>query len=153
MGGYDFPGSNSNIDLYALTSWIPERVSIRPNDSTWDSEATFKNLATRLRAGQCLATVATGELTDAVADRAGLVPTHAYAVLDAKEVEGEKLLKLKNPWSHLRWRGNWSELDMAHWTPAFRHALDYNPEDAANFDNGVVWIDDAPLCSAWDVQH
>ena len=35
-----------------------------------------------------------------------------------------------------RWRGNWSELDTAHWTPSFQKALDYNPEDAANFDNG-----------------
>ena len=153
MGGYDFPGSNSNIDLYALTGWVPERVSIRPNDPTWDSEATFKNLATRLRAGQCLATVATGELSDALADRAGLVSTHAYAVLDAREVEGEKLLKLKNPWSHLRWRGNWSELDMRHWTPTYRHQLEYNPDDAANFDNGVFWIDYKSLQHYFDVLY
>ena len=86
MGGYDFPGSNSNIDLFALTGWIPERVSIRANDPSWDATSTFRNLATRLQAGQCLATVATGQLSDAVADRAGLVTTHAYAVLDARWV-------------------------------------------------------------------
>ena len=65
------------------------------------------------------------QLSDAVAERAGLVSTHAYAVLDVRLVEGEKLFKLKNPWSHLRWRGNWSELDTKNWTPHFRHKLDY----------------------------
>lgn len=43
-------------------------------------------LEERLRKGHCLGTVATGELSDAEAERTGLVPTHAYAVLDVRTV-------------------------------------------------------------------
>ena len=40
--------------------------------------------SSRFQRGEVLATVATGELSDAVADNAGLVSTHAYAVLDVR---------------------------------------------------------------------
>ena len=49
-------------------------------------------------------TVATGPMSDAEEERAGLVKTHAYAVLNIVEVKGIKLLQLKNPWSHKRWK-------------------------------------------------
>lgn len=65
--------------------------------------------------------------------------------------QGVKLLKLKNPWSHLRWRGNYSELDEAHWTPALRSSLRYDPDSAAQYDNGVFWIDYASILKFFDV--
>ena len=37
--------------------------------------------------GDCLITVATGPLSDSDADRAGLVSTHAYALLDMRKVQ------------------------------------------------------------------
>ncbi len=85
------------------------------------------------------------------ADRAGLVPTHAYAVLDVREVLGTKLFMLKNPWAQLRWKGNFSELDKVHWTPEMKAALKFDPNSAKMFDNGVFWIDYASILKFFDV--
>lgn len=87
MGGYDFPGSNSNIDLHALTGWIPERVALRTKDDDFNADAAYERLSAGLEQGRCLITIATGELSDAESERTGLVSTHAYALLDMKEVE------------------------------------------------------------------
>ncbi|KAJ2948894.1 hypothetical protein O0L34_g5826 [Tuta absoluta] len=151
MGGYDFPGSNSNIDLHALTGWIPQRCAIRNGESDFNADALYDTIQSRMARGDVLVTVATGEQTDAQAERTGLVATHAYAVLDVVCVNGVKLLKLKNPWSHLRWRGNYSELDTVHWTPQLRGQLNYDPDSAAQYDNGVFWIDYASILNFFDV--
>ncbi|XP_043462564.1 calpain-7-like [Leptopilina heterotoma] len=152
MGGYDFPGSNSNIDLHALTGWIPERWAIRLNEPDFNKDHLFDTLFLKLHRGDILVTVATGELSDAEADRTGLVPTHAYAVLDVRKINGEtRLLQLKNPWSHLRWKGNFSELDRNHWTSSLQEALNYDPDSASQFDNGIFWIDYDSICRFFDV--
>ncbi|XP_066592238.1 calpain-7-like isoform X2 [Prorops nasuta] len=151
MGGYDFPGSNSNIDLHALTGWIPERWAIRPNDADFNKDSLFEKLLLGFHKGEVLVTVATGELTDLDAERTGLVPTHAYAVLNIKKINGKRLFQLKNPWSHLRWRGNYSELDSIHWTQSLREALNYDPDSACQYDNGIFWIDYDSICNFFDV--
>uniref|UniRef100_A0A0R3RIV2 Calpain catalytic domain-containing protein n=1 Tax=Elaeophora elaphi TaxID=1147741 RepID=A0A0R3RIV2_9BILA len=151
MGGYDFPGSNSSIDMHALTGWIPERISIKMDWSSNDADAVFEKLFTRYHQGHCLITLATGKMDQLTINRTGLVDTHAYAVLDLRKTQGKQLLLLKNPWTHLRWKGRYSEKDKLSWTPQLCKALDYNPADAQQFDDGVFWIDFKSVCHFFDV--
>lgn len=151
MGGYDFPGSNSNIDLHALTNWIPERLAIHGDHTDFDPIADFDRMFERLHSGDVLITIATGPMSNDDETRTGLVPTHAYAVLDIRKFRNKKLFQLKNPWSHLRWKGNFSEYDITNWTKELKEALNYDPKLAINVDNGIFWIDYESLMKFFDV--
>lgn len=60
---------------------------IRPNSTTFDADHEFDKILDRFHKGHCLVTMATGDISEVVADRAGLVPTHAYAMLDVRKVK------------------------------------------------------------------
>lgn len=85
-----------NIDLHALTGWIPERTAIRKDSPDFNSDAVFDLLKNNLERGCLLATVATGELSDSESERTGLVPTHAYALLNIRVVNVSPLVILNN---------------------------------------------------------
>lgn len=145
MGGYQFPGSNGGIDLHVLTGWIPERVGTRSDD--FERDRTWERMRDAHAHGDCLVTCSTAALAADEAERLGLVPSHAYAVLRVEEVGQHRLLLLKNPWSRVQWRGPFSPNDSARWTPALRRRLGYDQEMAQNYDNGVFFIDYDSLCS------
>uniref|UniRef100_A0A8R1HS41 Calpain catalytic domain-containing protein n=1 Tax=Caenorhabditis japonica TaxID=281687 RepID=A0A8R1HS41_CAEJA len=150
MGGYDFPGSNSNIDLNALTGWIPERIDLTAIPKT-EKDDVFRKLFNRFHRGDCLITLATGKMTEENQKRSGLVETHAYAVIDIRCVEDRRLMKVKNPWTHSRWKGNFSELDKLNWTAKMKTSLSFDPVVAAQKDDGIFWIDYESVCHFFDV--
>lgn len=42
-------------------------------------------------------------------DRKGIMEQHAYSVMKAVDIDGERLLLLKNPWGKGEWTGPWSK--------------------------------------------
>jgi calpain-7 len=110
-GGYDFPGSNSGIDLHALTGWIPEQVffeedSTRPKsgDQKRDSadfrqseDRTWERILSAHKFGDCLITISTGALSPEEEERTGLVSGHAYAVLNVQSAGILRMLQVKLP--------------------------------------------------------
>lgn len=83
-------------------------------------------------------------------ERTGLVSSHAYALLDIREVKGHRLFMLKNPWSHVEWKGNFSDFDKRNWTPELIKELNYDPKLQVDVDNGVFWIDYHSLLHHFD---
>ena len=180
-GGYDFPGSNSGIDLYALTGWIPEQVffaedrkdgltlSISPSSETGvvnaraldhrqPEDRAWERMESALSFGDCLVTISTGPKIDTTSQSVdgkpikgltaedelttGLVPGHAYAVLDVQNVCGLRLMKVKNPWARKPWKGRFSQQDSSSWTPALKSALGLKESELNQMSSkGIFWIE------------
>lgn len=54
-------------------------------------------------------------------------------------LQGMRFLQLKNPWSHLRWKGRYCERDEKNWTPELLKYLNFDPKTAQKFDNGGLF--------------
>ena len=72
-----------------------------------------------------------GSIPDA---RENIFRMHAYSIMEAREVKGHRLLKVRNPWGAGEWRGAWSD-GSEQWTPEWMELLNHR------FGNdGQFWI-------------
>lgn len=147
-GGYDFPGSNSGVDLFSLTGWIPERILFAEDpQNVRDFETAPERVWDRIFGassfGDCLITVSSERGVDTREEvvETGLVTGHAYAVLNVVQTKsGLRLLLLRNPWGRQEWKGRYSSQDLTNWTPELCAEVGYNSSLDRNRDNGVFWI-------------
>lgn len=65
-------------------------------------------------------------------DRKGIIELHAYSIQKAVEIDGKRLLKLKNPWGKGEWNGPWSD-GSKEWTPEWLTKLDHRFGDDGDF--------------------
>ncbi|KAI9620012.1 hypothetical protein H4Q26_013994 [Puccinia striiformis f. sp. tritici PST-130] len=98
MGGYDFVGSNSSVDLHALTGWIPETILLTSQD--YRSEQSWNRVHSGFSKGNCLVSVGTNANNLDALESVGLVPCHDYAVINIQEDnKGNRLVTLYNAWN------------------------------------------------------
>ncbi|KAL1306007.1 hypothetical protein AAFC00_004138 [Neodothiora populina] len=146
-GSYDFPGSNSGTDLWILSGWIPEQIFIQSDDTVPNS--VWKRVYRAHKFGDVLLTMGTGKMSARAEKETGLAGEHDYAVLDLREVDGQKLLLVKNPWCEgTSWTGSMprievhdgQELDVNNDSEVVRSSRDLlNADD--QLTPGTFWID------------
>jgi hypothetical protein len=69
-------------------------------------------------------------------NKAGLVPGHAYSLIEVKEGLGHRLVKLRNPWGRFEWKGDWGDHSKLWTKEAIAH---FKPE--FKDDDGIFWMD------------
>jgi hypothetical protein len=66
----------------------------------------------------------------------GLVPCHAYTVISALEINGLKLLKIRNPWGQFEWKGDFSDKSpMWDTYPGLKEKVDFK-----NRNDGIFFM-------------
>lgn len=148
-GGYDFPGSNSGTDVWIITGWIPEQVFLQ--DSDLELDRFWKRIMKGFSYGDVLITMGTGKISSRTERAIGLAGQHDYAVLDLREVDGQRLMLIKNPWLEgSSWHGKFKGVTTVN--DRFRgddlmesgEPVD-SPRDLLNVDHdmkpGTFWMD------------
>nr|XP_043613886.1 calpain-type cysteine protease DEK1 [Erigeron canadensis] len=66
----------------------------------------------------------------------GIVQGHAYSLLQVREVDGHKLVQIRNPWANeVEWNGPWSD-SSPEWTDRMKHKLKHIPRAK----DGIFWM-------------
>ena len=116
-----------------LTGWLPEIIDLKQ----YNRDKLWQRIYNGYKNRDCLITCGTGPIENEEA--IGLVSGHAYAILEIMEFNNVKMLMLKNPWGHFRYKGKYSVEDKKSWTPELQAAFGFNAIAAQ--DNGIFWID------------
>ncbi|KAI0891668.1 cysteine proteinase [Annulohypoxylon nitens] len=65
-------------------------------------------------------------------ERKGIVELHAYSIMKAVDIDGQRLVLLKNPWGKGEWKGAWAD-GSKEWTAEWLLKLNHRFGDDGNF--------------------
>ncbi|CAA2992302.1 calpain-type cysteine protease DEK1 [Olea europaea subsp. europaea] len=123
--------------LVDLTGGAGEEIDIRSAQAQidlasgrlWSQLLRFKQEGFLLGAGSPSG-------SDVHVSSSGIVQGHAYSILQVREVDGNKLVQIRNPWANeVEWNGPWSD-SSPEWTDRMKHKLKHVPQAR----DGIFWM-------------
>jgi len=148
-------GGEAEEALTVLTGWPCQTILFDEED--FDADILWATMCTS-REAKFLMTVSTSSgksRSEQDIRAAGLVPNHAYSLIDVLDVldaggDRVRLLKIRNPHAKDKWRGNWSEGSPL-WTPELRaHVASAKATEDGMFFMGygdfLHWFERCTIC-------
>ncbi|XP_027346143.1 calpain-type cysteine protease DEK1 [Abrus precatorius] len=123
--------------LVDLTGGAGEEIDMRSGEAQidlasgrlWSQLLRFKQEGFLLGAGSPSG-------SDVHISSSGIVQGHAYSILQVREVDGHKLVQIRNPWANeVEWNGPWSD-SSPEWTDRIKHKLKHVPQSK----DGIFWM-------------
>eukprot|EP01006_Ploeotia_vitrea_P053501 TRINITY_DN67795_c4_g2_i2.p1 TRINITY_DN67795_c4_g2~~TRINITY_DN67795_c4_g2_i2.p1 ORF type:complete len:821 (-),score=28.58 TRINITY_DN67795_c4_g2_i2:29-2443(-) len=133
-GSYaDIVGGNVHTALSDLTGAPCEVIRLEDDNADWDliwARMVSSAQANFLMGASCGRTGCSAEKWKQL----GLISSHAYAIQDVRAEDGERLVRLRNPWGNAEWKGDWRE-GCPKWTESLKRKI-----PRANKAYGEFWI-------------
>lgn len=150
-GCYEALVSGRSVEaLSALTGAPCESIALQSHscaEDPVDADLIWARLLSSRAAGFLMGASCGGgnmQLDEEEFGRVGLKSRHAYSLLDVRCVDGLRLLRLRNPWGHFAWNGDWADGSPL-WTARLRALL--LPHGAGE---GVFWMAFADVLRYFD---